>query len=179
MNWKHLGIFVAMALLAGWAGHARFGDSSHALGLLNVKGGKARHPFQLTAGKSRYTLIATATVLPPVAGDIRVELRGAPLMGYAIYDSAPIVPLPFRPRPVLADNILRDTRPRDRLTLWVVMRPATQTERDWPAPPTPLAQRSQHPDEALALVFSDSDSNRTLLRIPVVFAATQGDPHAD
>ena len=101
----------------------RWGDSAHSIGLIKADGGGARHPSFLESGKDSYTLIATATVIPPYRGDARVVLEGKPEMDYRIYASGPVVDLALHRRPGFRDNVLYDLRPRDRIALWVVMKP--------------------------------------------------------
>jgi hypothetical protein len=76
--WKTLVVFTLAVALFGLAANYRFGDSSHAIGTLSLKGGKARHPFLIDAGKDRYTLIMTGVVLPPYQGTVRIALEGTP-----------------------------------------------------------------------------------------------------
>lgn len=179
MPWKSLSAFVLVALLATGAALYRFGDSAHAIGLLNQRGGKARHPFHLTSGQDLYTLIATASVLPPVRGDIRVELRGRPAMDYVLYDSLPIIDLGLHRRPKLQGGVLHGVIPRDRLALWIVMRPAANKEPGWLGSPTPLKRSSGRSDTPLALIFSELHSDLELLRIPVTFSDPRGGRHDD
>jgi len=164
---------IALSLLA--AGY-RFGDSSHAMGLLSQWGGKTLHPFALDSGQERYTLIATATVLPPYRGDARIVLEGLPEMEHAIYDSDPAIDLGLHHHPRLEGDLLRDLRPRDRLALWVVMKPST-------ASPLPAGHRHQDgPDgppldgsaQAPALSFYDSRDNRKLMSFPIRFGDDGG-----
>lgn len=101
----------------------RWTDSAHSIGLIKAKGGEARHSATLESGKNTYTLIATATVIPPYRGDARVVLEGKPEMDYKIYSSGPVIDLGIRRQPKFRDNVLYDLQPKDRLALWVVIKP--------------------------------------------------------
>jgi len=181
MHWKSISALLFAILLSAGAASYRFGDSAHAIGLINKKGGMARHGFRLDPGLDRYTLIATATVLPPVRGDLQVVLQGNPAMDYAIYDSPPLIDLGFHRRPRFRENVLWGVEPRDRLALWIVMRPGEGRESSagWLAAPTPLTGRSDSSDEALALVFNDRKNQQEVLRIPIEFSGPGGTQHGD
>lgn len=101
----------------------RWGDSAHSIGLIKAQGGETRHPSFLESGKDSYTLIATAKVIPPYRGNARVVLEGEPKMEYKLYASGPIVNLGVRRMPEFRDNIFYDLQPKDRIALWVVMKP--------------------------------------------------------
>jgi predicted nucleic acid-binding Zn ribbon protein len=100
-----------------------WGDSAHSIGLVSVDGGRARHPVVLPSGRDRYMLIATATVLPPYRGDVRLALEGDPPIATRISASAPIVDLGLHHWPRLEGGVLSGLEPRDRLAVWVEMRP--------------------------------------------------------
>src|SRR5512146_2959106 len=78
-------------------------DNAHTIGILTVKGGKAVHEAHLQSGTSflgYYTVFLTASVVPPVAGDIKIDLRGPASADYEISSRyPPLVPLvnQFRP----------------------------------------------------------------------------------
>ncbi len=101
----------------------RWTDSAHSIGLFKAGGGDIRHGASLESGKAAYTLIATATVMPPYHGDAKVVLEGTPKMDYTIYSSEPVVNLGIRRQPRFKENILYDLRPKDRIALWVVIKP--------------------------------------------------------
>lgn len=123
MNIKKTIFFIlSVAISLSAAGH-RWGDSAHSIGLIKASGGKAKHPASLESGKNEYTLIATATVIPPYKGNARVVLEGEPKMDYGIYLSEPVVDLKLHRRPELKDDTLYDLQPRDRIALWVLMKP--------------------------------------------------------
>lgn len=176
MRVRSLIIFILSASLALTAAGFRFYDSSHAMGMLSLKGGKARHPFHLDPGKSLYTLIATGVVLPPYKGDARVVLEGAPAMSYTIYDSAPIVELGLHRRPRFENGTLFDLQPKDRLALWVVMKPGSDNEL--PANSGKAEEQTNAASPPLTLAFYDTRTNRPLLKIPVAFNAVGGS-HVD
>ncbi|MDP2168362.1 MAG: YHS domain-containing protein [Thermodesulfovibrionales bacterium] len=117
-------IFFILAVAVSTAGATyRWADSGHSIGLIKASGGQARHPSYLESGKDRYMLIATATVIPPYKGDVRVVLEGRPVMDYEIYASAPVADLGIRRWPKFENNILYGLKPKDRVALWVLMRP--------------------------------------------------------
>lgn len=115
--------FILSAVVSFVAAGHRWGDSAHSIGLIKASGGEARHPATLQSGESGYTLIATAAVIPPYRGNARIALEGEPKLDYEIYLSAPVVDLKLHRKPELRDNILYDLRPRDRIALWVLMKP--------------------------------------------------------
>lgn len=123
MKVKSIVFFVIAVAAALLAATYRWGDSAHAIGLIRAAGGAARHPAYLSSGKESYTLIATATVIPPYRGDARVVLEGEPRIEHGIYLSEPVVDLGIRRNPALRDNVIYDLRPKDRIALWVVMKP--------------------------------------------------------
>jgi len=179
-RWKTIVVFVLAVAISAIAANYRFGDSAHAIGMLSIKGGKARHPFMITSGKDGYTLIMTGVVLPPYQGDVKVVLEGSPAMNYAIYDSEPVIDLGIHRKPKLEGSILRGVQSRDKLALWVVMSP--QSEQDLEA----LFDESPESDdeglmsdigpaghEPLKLGFYAADSGQKLLNIPILFADLQ------
>jgi hypothetical protein len=184
-NWL---FFIAAAGLALAAASWRPGDSSHAMGLLTAGGGKVRHGFHLEAGHGVYSLIATATVLPPVGGDIQVVLEGRPEMDYNIYPSDPVIDLGIHRRPIWKDGVLRQVLPKDRLALWVVMRPrnngvAAAGDGDgsvlsccpWgelPEQSSPVGRADA--GSTLALAFYQLPDSRPLLKIPIRFGEATG-----
>jgi len=101
----------------------RWGDSAHSIGLIKESGGEARHPSAMESGKDSYTWIATATVIPPYQGDARVALEGKPAVDYSIHFSEPVIDLGLKHKPRFKDNVLYDLRPKDRIALWVLMKP--------------------------------------------------------
>jgi YHS domain-containing protein len=113
-------IAVCISLLAATY---RWTDSAHSIGLIRASGGEARHPSTLESGKDSYALIATATIMPPYRGDARVVLEGKPEMDYKIYSSDPVINLGIRRQPVLKNNVLYDLQPKDRIALWVIIKP--------------------------------------------------------
>lgn len=114
--------FVLAVLISLVAAEHRWGDSSHAIGLLSVNGGKARHPSFLESGWNRYAQITTATVLPPYRGDVQIVVEGHPPLDYDIRFSEPVVDLGLHRLPTFRDDILYGIQPGDRLALWVLMR---------------------------------------------------------
>lgn len=169
----------------------RFTDSAHSIGLLTKDGGRVQHAAHFEGGKSRYVLIATATVLPPYRGDVRVSLENAPGMNYDIYNSEPVLDLGLHRQPSLKEGILYDLQPKDRLALWAVLRPcnakvsdsfskgefapAGQAEESCcPVPdgiPTGIVDHNQHLDSKgqTALAFYDTKTGSQVMRVPIIF----------
>jgi len=123
MKAKSIVFFILALALSSLAATYRWGDSGHSIGLIKAAGGGARHPAILASGEEEYTLIATATVIPPYRGDARVILEGKPPIEHRIHLSGPVVDLGIRRNPELRDNVLYGLQPRDRIALWVVMKP--------------------------------------------------------
>jgi YHS domain-containing protein len=201
---KRLLVFVFALALSVAAAWYRPGDSAHAMGLVSVKGGQARHPVHLPGGRDRYTLVVTGTVLPPYQGDARVVVEGEPGLSYDVYGSDPVVDLGLRRRPGFDDQTLIGLRPKDRFTLWVVMRPSEVDpvcgrpkqagflafEHDgrnvWLCSQSCLDEFSRDPDRfragpglagTYAVTFHDTATDRTVLEIPVIFGGTEGQHH--
>ena len=158
---KKLLVVLFATILSVAAAWYRHGDSAHAMGMISVKGGKARHPVHLPAGKERYTLVVTGAIIPPYRGDARVVVEGQPDIPFAVHGSDPIIDLGFRRRPHFENDTLTGLQPRDRFTIWVVMKPAE---------PMPPGKR--------AVTFIDTATERPVLSIPVLFGdAVEGGHH--
>jgi len=123
MKAKSIFFFVLAVAVPFLAASYRLGDSAHSIGLIKASGGTERHASVLASGEGTYTLIATAAVLPPYRGDARVVLEGEPRIDHAIHLSGPVVDLGLRRNPELRDNVLCGLQPRDRIALWLVMKP--------------------------------------------------------
>jgi YHS domain-containing protein len=123
MKIKSLVFFILAVAVSVLAANHRWGDSAHAIGTIKATGGGARHAASLNSGKSSYTLIATATVIPPYRGDARVELEGKPSIDHRIYLSGPVADLGIRRNPELKGNVIYGLEPWDRIAMWVVMNP--------------------------------------------------------
>ncbi len=148
-------VFVAAAALFTAAAAFRFGDSAHAMGIVSVSGGHARHPAVLAPGRTRYVVIATATVVPPYSGDVAIAVEGATDVRWTVHLTGPVVALGRVRRPRLIDRTLLDVRPRDRLALWFVL------ERD----------RPESTGDGLRIVLRDEVSRRAVLTIPIEFGS--------
>ncbi len=156
---KRIFLFLSAAAFFAAAAWFRPGDSGHAMGVVSVEGGKARHPVHLPGGRDRYTLVVTGTILPPYRGDARVVVEGEPALRYDVYGSDPIVDLGLRRRPYFHERTLTGLRPRDRFTVWVVMRPGV---------PDGLAPTGRY-----HVALYDVATDRPVLRIPVVFSGKE------
>lgn len=197
-NIKTLLTFTAAVGLSLLGAVSHFGDSAHSMALLNKNGGRVKHAAHFEAGLDRYVMIATATVLPPYRGDVRVAVENLPGMTWAIYNSEPVIPLGLHRQPVFRDHILTGVQPRDRLALWVVMRAAgnvsdsvTQDAAAAPAEleagasccPLPesleeLEQSGNHGEHAIvtgpSLAFYDMASGEQVMRVPIHFESKKG-----
>jgi hypothetical protein len=159
-------VAVAISLVAATY---RFGDSGHAVGALGLNGGKARHAMRLDPGKQQYVLAVTGTVLPPYRGDARVELEGVPPMDYEVHLSSPVVNLGMHRGPHFANGILEGLQPKDKFALWIVMRPANPQQFAEMG-----AEGSKH-----AVVFTDTETGKSLLRVPVIYHEEEEMCHDD
>ncbi len=120
---KKAAFFLLAVAVSFVAAGYRWGDSAHSIGIIREGGGEARHPSSLDSGGDGYTLISTATVLPPYFGDVRVILEGTPRMDYSIYLSGPAIDVGVRRLPRLKGDTIYGLRPGDRPALWVLMKP--------------------------------------------------------
>lgn len=111
---------IALSTLAAWY---RWPDSAHAIGVIRRGGGAARHPVAFPGGRDEYVVVATATVIPPWRGDARISVDGAPAMGWDVEVSRPVVDLGLHRWPSLDGDTLRGLSPRDRVALWLRLRP--------------------------------------------------------
>ncbi len=62
-------------------------DQAHAIGMINMSGGVAFHPVEFELGKElfgKFSVLLTAKVIPPVAGDLVVELDGLSDLDYVV-----------------------------------------------------------------------------------------------
>lgn len=204
MRYKNLitfGLAVAVSLAAA---HHRWGDSSHAIGLITTKGGKARHPSFFSSGKTRYSQIATATILPPFRGDVKVLLEGDPKMDYEIHFSKPVIDLGLHRLPDFKDGILYGLQPRDRLALWVMIHPprvdpvcgmrcepqfighffqdreycfcSESCRSSFQQAPEKYADRDRAQGK-YTLAFYDTPSGRSVLKIPLIFQGKEDRQH--
>jgi len=151
---RSFAVFAVAGALALLAANHRFGDSAHAIGLINRNGGKAVHPFMLASDHDTYTVIATATVQPSYRGDARVIVEGLPPTDYTVMSAEPIIRLGWHHRPGFSQGVLNDLESGDRLSLWVRL----AANR--------VAQAEHRP---LALTFFDVKTGATVLHIPFVF----------
>jgi len=202
MNIKKTTFFIMAVAVSLVAAAHRWGDSAHSIGLIRANGGEAKHPASLESGEREYTLIATATVIPPYKGNARIVLEGEPKIDYKIHLSAPVVDLKLHRKPELRDNILYDLQPRDRIALWVLMKPPvvdpvcgmsytnefskhTHDGKDYFfCSENCLETFRQAPDKykymgargKYTLAFYDTNTGKPVLKVPVIFRG-KGDAH--
>ena len=81
---KTLLVFLSASALFVGAAWYRHGDSAHAMGMISVKGGHARHPVHLPAGRERYTLVVTGSIRDSLANSIAAK-RNSDNLIEAIY----------------------------------------------------------------------------------------------
>ncbi len=133
-------------------------DLAHTIGVLNAKGGSAAHGAQYELGSGffgRYTVLVTASVVPPVAGDIDMELVGPAPVNYQLTSRfPPRVPILNGRRPWyrLEGQTLKGVKPGDSVAVYVKVR----------EPVTP---------GDYALVFTNAASKQEYLRMPISFTA--------
>ena len=136
-------------------------DNAHTIGILTAKGGTAIHEAHLESGQSflgHYTVFLTASVVPPVAGDIRIDLKGPAPVAYSITSRyPPLIPLTngFRSWYSFQDGMLKGVQPGDALALTVRM------------PPPPKLGRYD-------LILGDAKSQRVYLTMPITFLPEPG-----
>jgi len=123
MNRKGVAFLIGTMALSTLAAWHRWPDSAHAIGIVKRWGGSTRHPVSLEGGLDRYAVVATATVIPPYRGDVAFAIEGEPPMGWGLEVSRPAVDLGLHSWPTLEGDTLRGLEPRDRLALWVTLRP--------------------------------------------------------
>jgi hypothetical protein len=201
MRAKLIAVFFISVAISTLAATYRFLDSAHVMGTIRKGGGTARHPALLEKGKDAYTLIATAAVIPPYRGDIRVAVEGEPRFSWEIYETRPAVALNIHHRPDYRDNTFYNLRPKDRLAVWVRMRPvgtvkavtakataANTSERhrnggseDGDAHMDSetddcesMAHRGYRRTNGLSLTFRDASTGEKLLGIPIIFKGKGG-----
>jgi len=196
MKIKIVIFFIAAFALSFLAATYKWGDSAHSIGLIRAAGGQARHAANLTSGQDSYMLIATATVVPPYRGDVRVVLEGEPPMDHQIYFSGPAIDLGLRRNPEFRNNILYNLEPKDRIALWVAMKPpeidpvcgmpyeegfhkriysgrnyffcSNSCAETFTANPARFMDRKR-PDGRYNLAFYDTKTRRQVLAVPIVF----------
>ena len=159
--------FVAVAILSVVAAAHRFDDSAHAIGLISKSGGRARHPIHVAAGRSRYTFIVTATVIPPYRGDVAVTVDGPGRPEVDVAFTEPVIDLGLSRRPRFRDDVLYGLQPKDRIALWVVLK----------SPDSDDPGRSAGLHGAHDIVFRDVATDQPVLTVPVIFGSGGGEHH--
>ncbi len=197
MKLKSAAIFAAAVGVFLTGATYRFHDSAHAIGRLSVRGGNVNHPVLLDEGKVLYTLIVTGVVAPPYRGDARVAIEGDLPMTYRIHNSEPVVDLSLFRRPQFRENTLYDLRERDKVALWVVMRPQGETTRAaregesavldtadvdccdvQPAPSQKDERRAaKEPRKRLSVAFRDIRTGKPILTVPIIFRGREEPSH--
>lgn len=200
MRWKKAGFFALAVLISGLLAVHRWGDSSHAIGLMSLNGGRTRHPAVMDGGKRHYAQITTATVLPPFEGAARIALEGSPRLDYEIYLAEPVIQLGFRRYPELRGNTLYNIKAGDRLALWTLIRPTGNEVSNSPGSGSlefsgvfhkPLSilthflngftgRQQTHGSNAsvhgrYSLAFYDAATGRPILNVPLFFTTPGGE----
>lgn len=152
-----LGGVLLVAALGGVV-RPRQGDLAHTIGVLTARRGTVVHSAHFAAGADvlgRYTVFVTAAAAPPVAGDIRVELRGPAPVAYTVASRYPpqvALANGLRPWYRFEGSTLKGVSPGDDVIVVVRI-------------DAPVAAGEYELD------FSDARSGRTYLAMPVTFAA--------
>jgi YHS domain-containing protein len=202
---KTIIFFIVAFAISFLAATYKWGDSAHSIGLITQAGGKARHPAYLESGEDGYMLIATATVIGSYRGNARVILEGEPSMDHQIYFSAPVVDLGLRRSPEFKNNILYHLEPKDRVALWVSMKPPRidpvcgmayaegftkhfYEGREYVFCSEGCANAFKNNPVKYAgnsgvrgrysLAFYDTSTNRLVLNVPIIFQGKEGAKHA-
>jgi hypothetical protein len=200
MKLKNIIVFALAVAVCLAAAHYKFYDSSHSMGLVTDKGGKVLHPVVLDGGRNFYSVVVTATVIPPYQGDARIVLEGNPHMTYSIYNSGPIVDLGVHRHPSFKNDTFYGLQGKDSIALWMVMKPdkpnsrtlsekGNKVETDDPIYPSsccssypetkPSGEKDRATGEDLALCFYDTTTNQPVMRIPVIFRTKGEESHAN
>lgn len=161
MRMKPFLVFLTAVTLSLIAATHRFGDSGHAMGHLSIRGGNVRHAVHLEPGYRQYVVVVTCNVLPPYHGNARVSVEGQPEMDYEVYSSRPVLDLGIRRKPTFDNGVLAGLQPKDRITLWIAMRPRPP---GWASTSRPTAIGN-------TIDFRDMKTGRSLLQIPVLYQA--------
>ena len=187
MNLKTLTVFALAGGLFLAVASYRFHDSAHAIGRLSEQGGQVNHAVLLDAGRPHYTIIVTGVVIPPYRGNARVALEGDSSMEYRIHNSEPVVDLGFFRRPQFRGNTLYGLQERDKVALWVVMRPkdkarpgiqegGSATDDAYldccdlpPFSPRSSGQGIRELRKGLSIAFRDILTGKPILNVPIVF----------
>ena len=100
-------------------------DNAHMIGILTPKGGRAIHAGTLYLGQDlggAYSLTLTASVLPPVSGDILIEFTGSEPLRYTVSSrNPPVLPVTNRLHPwyQFEEQTLRGVQPFDDLVIHI------------------------------------------------------------
>ena len=192
MKYTTIAIFIVSVAISAMAANHRFQDSGHALGMLKIGGGMARHPALLDKERDSYVLIATAGVVPPFRGNARVVLEGGRGLEATFHNAEPTVNFGFHHRPEFRGDTYYDLRPKDRIALWVRIKRTGQPggmdeprggsgrERPDSSPECPrcTAEEGVKAEKGMAggpaLAFYDTATDGQLLRIPIKFVGSGG-----
>lgn len=195
MKYSTIALFGLSVVISAVAAHYRFHDSAHAMGMLKIGGGLARHPALLDKERDSYVLIATAGVVPPFRGNARVVLEGEPGVEATFHNGESAVNFGFHHRPAFRGDTYYDLRPKDRIALWVRITRTVPTDSTSvrggtaiPAGSNAATDCPQHvrggdlPAErgrtaGPVLAFYDTATGGQLLRIPIKFVGSGGASH--
>lgn len=107
-------------------------DLLHAVGMLTIDGGSARHPVHMVLGEGlfgRFTLFITGVVIPPAQGDIEVEVHGPEDLEYTVSSRyPPSIPLLNRGHEwfTFEDGVHRGVQMGDSLILVMQIKPPSE-----------------------------------------------------
>ena len=135
-------------------------DTVHAVALLTMKGGQAMHPAHFVLGEGlfgRFTLLLTATVIPPVRGDIVLEVSGPEQLEYSVASRyPPAVPIINRSSAWFSfdKGLHKGVQPGDSLLVIMRIKP---------------------PDEPgeYQVVLKDANNGKVYLSLPAIFELPQ------
>ena len=167
MSGKIVKVFLVAALGLGVgvaAASFQSRDSVHAMGFMNMGGGKAGHPVNLRLGEDRYTVAASLTWLNKKPGDLKASLENS-VEGEAVPPHRfmswypPAVDLGINHwNGIDKEDVIHGMTPFTRTNLYVVM--------DSP----------QHP-AAYNLVMTEVKSGKRVLTMPIRFVGQEGGAH--
>ncbi|MDH4100487.1 MAG: hypothetical protein OEV28_07920 [Nitrospirota bacterium] len=158
-------LFIALGLGVGVAAASyQSRDSVHAMGLMNMGGGKVGHPVNMKLGEDRYTVAASLTWLNKKPGDLKATLENA-APGEAVPQHRfmswypPAVDLGFNHwNGVDKDGVIHGMTPFARTNLYTVI--------DSPQRPA-----------VVNLVMTEVKSGKRVLTMPIRFVGEDGGGH--
>ena len=197
MKLKSVAVFTVAVCVFLTGATYRFHDSAHAIGRLSEQGGEVRHSVHLDEGRSLYTIVVTGVVMPPYHGDAHVTIEGDRPMRYRMHNSEPAIDLGLFRRPRFRENTFYDLREKDKVALWVVLKPQGKAGKAVRRGETAVADRMGldccdiQPDPSqrdghgtavqsghrLSIAFRDTRTGKPILNVPIIFRGEGGSAH--